>query len=391
MKRIAVIFEGRINERMGVFNAVLNRVWHLRQVADYDIDVHLIQVYDGAIMRRLRRSEPVGNRQRCVTIDGIDFHMHWYKRSWRDMLNHRLMGQQPGDFNRWLDNLADRLADYDLIAAHDRIGGMVAAAVTHHHAKPHCITWHGTSIHTDPITSSDLRFATIELLHGASFNFFVSRELQARAQQLTADFQSEVLYNGASRIFSRFTDGERDRLRTLYQVQDRKVVAFVGRFEPIKNVTLLPRIFSLIAAKYSRPLTFWTIGTGSQFEKVTDALNACDFDCRNWGMQPLDIMPQLMNCIDVLVLPSKFEGLPLVTLEALQCGANVVASNVVGTAEGIGRDNAIDIDDAFFEHFTGRAIDMLEGKVHQQLPPHISWESTARKENDIYRRLMGCE
>ena len=391
MKRIAVIFEGRIDERMGVFNAVLNRVLHLRRVASFDIDVHMIQVYDGALMRRLRGSEPTGSRPDHIDIDGIKFHMHWFKHNWSDMLRHRLLDEQPQHFFHWLDNLANQFSGYDLIAAHDRIGGIVAQRAAQRFGIPHSITWHGTSIHTDPMISDELRNATIELLHGARYNFFVSRELQARAQQLTADFKGEILYNGASRMFSRYSDDERRQLRMHHHVLDSKGVAFVGRFEPIKNVTLLPQIFTTIARKYNQPITFWTIGTGSQCDKVSEALHACDIDCRTWGMQPLDIMPQLMNCIDVLVLPSKFEGLPLVTLEALQCGANVVASNVVGTAEGIGRENAIDIDEHFLENFTDRAIEMLQGKVQQSLPPHISWESTAQKENDIYLRLMGGE
>ena len=46
MKRIAVIFEGRLHEQKGVFNAVLNRVAHLRDIAPFAIDVHMIEGYD---------------------------------------------------------------------------------------------------------------------------------------------------------------------------------------------------------------------------------------------------------------------------------------------------------------------------------------------------------
>ena len=56
MKQIAVIFEGEINKRLGVFNAVINRVKHLQEIADYKIDVYMFEVYDGWLMRRLRHS-----------------------------------------------------------------------------------------------------------------------------------------------------------------------------------------------------------------------------------------------------------------------------------------------------------------------------------------------
>ena len=43
-QRIAVIFEGNISNRLGVFNAVVNRVKHLRAIDPYDIDLFMIQV-----------------------------------------------------------------------------------------------------------------------------------------------------------------------------------------------------------------------------------------------------------------------------------------------------------------------------------------------------------
>ncbi|MBO4871714.1 MAG: glycosyltransferase [Muribaculaceae bacterium] len=391
MKRIAVIFEGDINNRLGVFYAVLNRVQHLRRVANYDIDLHMIQVYDGALMRRVRHSKAVPQRDNVIQVEGETLHVHWVKRDWRDSVLHRLLGKRPVYLTKWLNNLAKSMDNYDLISAHDRMGGFVAQRAAALHQIPHCITWHGASIYTDPPRDPMLKAVTIELLHGATDNFFVSHGLYEKALVLTTGFPAKVLFNGASSDFRRMPDAEREALREKYGVAGRKVVAFVGRFEPVKNVMKLPEIYATIAEKYDGDVAFWTIGTGFQHEQVRQAMAERCVDCHMWGMQPLEQMPLLMNCIDVLVLPSSLEGLPLVTLEALQCGANVVATNVVGTAEGIGRENAVDIDEHFMENFTDRAVAMLQGRVQQQLPPDVSWEATAQKENDIYRKLMSIE
>ena len=387
-KRIAVVFEGDIRNRLGVFNAVLNRVRHLRQVADYGIDVHMLQVYDDALMRQVRGSKPLAERPDSIHVEGETFQLHWLKRSWMDALGHRLLGKRPAHLLHKLDQIASHLEGYSLVSAHDRMGGIVAQCAAKHHAIPHTITWHGASIYTDPPRDPMLKAVTIELLHGANENFFVSHGLYQKALELTSDFPARVLFNGASADFRRFPDGEREALRREYGVEGCKVVAFVGRFEPVKNVTLLPEIFATIAQKYGQPTTFWTMGTGFQHEQVRQALEATGLNVKMWGMQPLEMMPKLMNCVDVLVLPSQLEGLPLVTLEAMQCGANVVASDVVGTAEGIGRDNAIPIDERFIDRLTDRAVQMLRGEVQQSLPPDISWEATAVKENEIYQRLV---
>ena len=388
MKRIAVIFEGNINNRLGVFNAVLNRVKHLRRIAPYDIDLHMLQVYDGTVMSKLRGSKYQADRPQTIEADGETFHMHWFKRSWLDALGHRLLGRRPPHLLHWLDDLAGNMSCYDLISAHDRMAGIVAQRAAAMHHIPHYITWHGASIYTDPPRDPMLKAVTCELLHGADINFFVSHGLHEKALLLTTGFPADVLFNGASKAFTRYPDDERAALRQQFGVEGTKVVTFVGRFEPVKNVTLLPRIFTEIARKYGKPVTFWTIGHGIQHHEVEQAMAQQHIDCKMWGMQPLDMMPRLMNCTDVLVLPSLLEGLPLVTLEALQCGANVVATNVVGTAEGIGRENAIDIDDNFLDNFTNRAVEMLQGRVQQSLPQHISWEATAVKENKIYLEAL---
>ena len=96
-------------------------------------------------------------------------------------------------------------------------------------------------------------------------------------------------------------------------------------------------------------------------------------------------MPTLLGCVDVLVLPSRLEGLPLVAIEAMQCGARVVATDVVGTAEAVGSDNAVDITLADWpERMAARAAAMLRGEVSQELPAHISWRVTAEREAQIY-------
>ena len=254
MKRIAVIFEGNINNRLGVFNAVLNRVQHLRRMADYDIDVHMLQVYDGSIMQRLRRSTPPAERPLSIDVEGETFHMHWFKRNWADAIGHRLLGKRPACLSAWFDELARQMKDYDLVSAHDRMGGIVAQRAAKLYGIPHYITWHGASIYTDPPRDPMLKEVTAELLHGADDNFFVSQGLVEKAHNITTGFPATVLFNGASKAFTRLSDDERNALREKFGVTGRKVVAFVGRFEPVKNVTLLPEIFDIIAKKYEGPV-----------------------------------------------------------------------------------------------------------------------------------------
>ena len=129
---------------------------------------------------------------------------------------------------------------------------------------------------------------------------------------------------------------------------------------------------------------------------------------RFFGNQPSPAMPDIMNCIDVLVLPSLNEGLPLVCAEALSCGAAVVGSDVGGIAEVIGSENVVPLvshydngspsdnvpppgshseglsrlyDDSFVNGMAEKVVAALVGQSPSQtLPADISWARTAAQE-----------
>ena len=390
-KKLAVIFEGNISNRLGVFNAVVNRVKHLREIADYTVDVFMIQVYDGRVMALLRRDNPPAMRPASIVADGVTINIRWFKRSFCDALSHRLFHKQPSRFLHFLRNdMVRELQSYDAISAHDRIAGNVAAACHKAYGVPFFITWHGASIYTDPPRDAMLKAITAQLLESATCNFFVSRGLARMAKSVTSKpFSQEILLNGASAQFHRLPQQQRGALRQQFGVPSgSKVVAFVGRFEAVKNPNLLPAIFALIKQQYAHQITFWAIGDGYMLPQTKADMAQAGIECHFWGLQMPDKMPEFMNCIDVLILPSSLEGLPLVTIEAMSCGANVVATDVVGTAEAIGADNAFALDASFTAKAAHRAAEMLSGHIDQQLPPDVSWTATAQKENAIYKRWL---
>ena len=390
MKQIAVLFEGDINRRLGVFNAVINRVKHLQQIADYKIDVHMLQVYDGWLMRRVRHTKKVHSRPDEILADGVNVHITWFRRRWSDAIMHRLFHKPPRALIRRLHRLGWEMRGHDLVSAHDRIVGHAAVFAGQHLHIPSFITWHGASIYTDPPRDPMIKELTIKLLHDATCNFFVSQGLLDKAHaELTDGFPAEVLLNGASAQFRLYNDELRTQLRKDYGVKDdKKVVAFVGRFEPVKNVTLLPEIYKMLETKYGKGLTFWAIGDGVQLDETRRLMADKGVKCHFTGKVPPEEIPDILNCVDLLVLPSSLEGLPLVVIEALSCGAHVVATNVIGTAEAVGRENAIDLGDNFVERFTDRAVELLSENIDQQLPPEVSWAATAVKEDKIYRKYL---
>jgi len=111
---------------------------------------------------------------------------------------------------------------------------------------------------------------------------------------------------------------------------DEVAIFYVGRLEEVKQIdrliagiTLLrnsPRVRLFIAGEGTlrTPLEF--------FAKRLRIEHSVVF----LGKIPHDRLPAYYNMADILVLPSKMEGVPMVILESLACGTPVIATKVGG-------------------------------------------------------------
>lgn len=279
------------------------------------------------------------------------------------------------------------LRDYDCIAAHAFPGALVGHEVNRLFGKPYYVTWHGSDIHTHPFRNMLIMKDTRAVMETASYNFFVSEALRRHSDMITCDAHKAVLYNGVSDAFIRYADAGRKALREKYGLSSEdKVVAYAGSLSAIKNVTLLLPIFHEVRKLYDGPLKFWIIGDGKIRKTVESSVMADDSgDVRMWGNIPADEMPAMMNCIDVLVLPSRNEGLGMVCAEAIRCGASAVGSAVGGIAEVIGDDSVVPLlpAETFVERFAAKVNERLSVPHEYHLPAELSWEVTASRELEL--------
>ena len=75
------------------------------------------------------------------------------------------------------------------------------------------------------------------------------------------------------------------------------------------------------------------VGEGPMRDYLEDTAHAYDLDGRLRFLGHRDDVPRLMAAADVVVLPSAYEGLPNVVLEAMRFGKPVVATAAPGTTE----------------------------------------------------------
>ena len=227
-------------------------------------------------------------------------------------------------------------------------------------------------------------------MDAASFNFFVSDALMKTSDRILESERKQVLHNGVSEFFRRYNGEDRAEFRRRHGLEDGvKVVAFAGSLVSVKNVDLLQPVFHQVRKGYNGQLEFWVIGDGKLRRQVEPALMGdSTISVRMWGNVSSDQMPVIMNCVDVLVLPSQNEGLPLVCAEAIRCGAVAVGADVGGVAEVVGSDNVVPHGPGFVEDFAGKVTDALNGRIRQSLPDTIDWSRTALKELEFIREVL---
>lgn len=120
----------------------------------------------------------------------------------------------------------------------------------------------------------------------------------------------------------------RKRIREQYGAEEQLVVGNVGRFSRQKNQVYLIDIFAEIKKIYSDSV-LWLVGDGElhpQIAQRVEELGITD-SVRFFGM--VENTRELYQAMDVMVMPSLFEGLPMTGVEAQASGLPCVFADTI--------------------------------------------------------------
>lgn len=138
----------------------------------------------------------------------------------------------------------------------------------------------------------------------------------------------EVLPNGFHTENFAFDSTARDNIRRELHVRDRFIIGHIGRFNEQKNQSYLLKIFEKIAKKRNDSVLL-LVGTGPDFKKIASLVDAHPYK-NQIILYGVTLNTQaLYSAMDVFVLPSRHEGLPVVLLEAQISGLPCIVSDRV--------------------------------------------------------------
>jgi glycosyltransferase involved in cell wall biosynthesis len=163
--------------------------------------------------------------------------------------------------------------------------------------------------------------------------------------------------------------------------QERPYFLFVGTLEPRKNLPMLVAAWREVRRKHDVDLV--VVGRRrSDFEGLPE-----EDGLREVGEAPDAELPGYYSGALAFVYPSEYEGFGLPVLEAMQCGACVIATRAVAEAGG---DAAVyaDSEQELAAAMT-QAVEQPDWVAEWQARSAaraalFSWERTARQTHDVY-------
>ncbi len=232
--------------------------------------------------------------------------------------------------------LARRLAGCDIVHAHGARAGLLTALalrlLRHRPARtrpvPFLVTWHNPP--------RGPRGCHRVLARAADVSLCVSRDLCSRVE--AAGGRPVLAPVAAGRRPA--ADDARARIRQELGLVDQPLVLAVARLAPQKGLDLLVRAATMIPVQQeSWPPTVALAGEGPLRAQLSAQAARCGVDLRLLGARS-DI-GDLLAAADVVVLPSRWEGSPLVAQEALHAQRPLVATDVGGVRALVGDGAAL--------------------------------------------------
>lgn len=180
---------------------------------------------------------------------------------------------------------------------------------------------------------------------------------------------------------------------------ERQLIGVVGRLHEQKAHDDLFRALALLPQVRARQLTCLVIGTGDLLAPLTQLVKELGLeDCVIFTGMRTDV-PRLVAALDVFVMSSRWEGLPIALLEAMASAKAVLCTRVGGIPDVvIDGDNGVLVDAGDVAHFAQRLDALLQDADLRQRLGHRARETviarfdvsrTATAYNRLHRQALG--
>ena len=158
-------------------------------------------------------------------------------------------------------------------------------------------------------------------------------------------WRKRVIPNGFHTELFEFDEEERKRVKKELDIEDKLVIGHIGRFNEQKNQEYLIKTFEQVA-KVCGDAVLLLVGTGPNFNRVKGIIDNSLYKNQIILYGVTKETRAMYSAMDVFVLPSRYEGLPVVLLEAQMTGLPCIVSDKVTREVDFGEIQWLSIEDA---------------------------------------------
>jgi glycosyltransferase involved in cell wall biosynthesis len=175
-------------------------------------------------------------------------------------------------------------------------------------------------------SANDSLFKPTEIL--SKINCTLSNKIILYSENLIKEWNLERYRNKICTAYKHFLDFDKFKMKKKFDEREN-FVGYIGRFSEEKGtlnfVEAIPRILD-----ERGEIRFLIGGAGQLQDKIEEYLDEKNLNdkVKLTGWVPHDELPDYLNELKLVVLPSYTEGLPNIMLEAMACGTPVLATPV---------------------------------------------------------------
>ena len=131
-----------------------------------------------------------------------------------------------------------------------------------------------------------------------------------------------------------FNEKYRNKLRTELNIENKFVLGHVGRFSNQKNHKELVDIFNSVTQD-NNDVILILIGTGELVDSIKEYVNKLNINNKVLFLGVKSNTNEYYQAMDLFILPSLFEGLPIVAIEAQTSGLKCLLADTIDSNSDI--------------------------------------------------------
>lgn len=137
-----------------------------------------------------------------------------------------------------------------------------------------------------------------------------------------------IINNGIDIDRFLFNEQIRNEYREKMGVKNKFIIGHIGHFSYQKNHEYLIRVFNEVLKKEPNAILM-LIGDGKLRYEIEEQLKELEIEKNVMLLGKRSDISELMQMMDIFVFPSRFEGLPVVLIEAQSAGLNALVSDAI--------------------------------------------------------------